>query len=140
QVSVVAMDKTGTLTTGELQVAGVESFPPGREDEIAQLACSFERLSTHPLARAITRYGKKRGLPPVEVQGLESVAGAGLRGAVGGVAVQLGRRSWMLDLTLPLDLPAVPPPEPGFSEVWVVTSGLAGRLLLRDDLRPAARK
>ncbi|PYM14991.1 MAG: heavy metal translocating P-type ATPase, partial [Verrucomicrobia bacterium] len=54
EVNVVAMDKTGTLTTGELKVERVESFPPGREQEAARLAYSLERLSTHPLARAIT--------------------------------------------------------------------------------------
>src|SRR5439155_281970 len=50
-ISVVALDKTGTLTTGELRVEKVESFPSGREQEVAQLAYSLERLSTHPLAR-----------------------------------------------------------------------------------------
>src|SRR5713226_2157012 len=57
EVNVVALDKTGTLTTGELRVERVESFPPGRETEVAQLSYSLERLSTHPLARAITRHG-----------------------------------------------------------------------------------
>src|SRR5215469_11602423 len=61
-VDTVALDKTGTLTTGELKVERVESFPPGREDEVARLAYSLEKLSTHPLARAITRYGKQQGL------------------------------------------------------------------------------
>ena len=60
EVNVVALDKTGTLTTGELRVEKIESFPPGRENEIARLAYSLEKLSTHPLARAITRYGKQQ--------------------------------------------------------------------------------
>src|SRR5207245_2138555 len=60
EVNVVALDKTGTLTTGELRVERVESFPPGRETEVAQLSYSLERLSTHPLARAITRHGKQQ--------------------------------------------------------------------------------
>src|SRR5947199_9524155 len=50
EADVVALDKTGTLTTGELRVETIESFPPGREDEIARLAYSLEKLSTHPLA------------------------------------------------------------------------------------------
>src|SRR5204862_3145536 len=54
QVDVVAMDKTGTLTTGELKVEKIDSFPPGRELQVAQLACSLEQYSAHPLARAIT--------------------------------------------------------------------------------------
>src|SRR5476649_2358563 len=62
EINIVALDKTGTLTTGELRVEQVESFPPGRENEIAQLAFSLEKLSTHPLARAITRHGKQQNL------------------------------------------------------------------------------
>ena len=48
-INTVALDKTGTLTTGELGIETVESFPPGREPEVARLAFSLERLSTHPL-------------------------------------------------------------------------------------------
>src|SRR2546422_2859074 len=54
-VNTVALDKTGTLTTGELRVERVESIPPGNEAAGGQVAYSLERLSTHPLARAITR-------------------------------------------------------------------------------------
>ena len=71
-VNVVALDKTGTLTTGELRVEKVESFPPGRESEIAQLAYSLERLSTHPLARAITRYGKQQRLAADRIRSISS--------------------------------------------------------------------
>ena len=94
EIDIVAMDKTGTLTTGDLRVETVESFPPGREALVAQLAYSLDRHSTHPLARAITRYGKRKGLEPLEASDFESVAGMGLRGKVGGREVHLGRRTW----------------------------------------------
>ena len=138
-VRVVAMDKTGTLTTGELQVARVESFPPGHEEEVARLSFSLDRFSTHPLARAITRHGKQRGLAWAEVAGLESVPGAGLRGRIGERLVRLGKHSW-IESEIPAEsLPPAPAVEAGFSEVWLATDGLSGRLLLRDDVRPAAR-
>ena len=89
-VDTVALDKTGTLTTGELRVETVESFPPGRETEMAQLAYSLERLSTHPLARAITRYGKQQRLQPLEFDHFESVTGQGLRGRLDGDECLLG--------------------------------------------------
>src|SRR5207237_10509652 len=72
-VTTVALDKTGTLTTGELRVESVESFPPGREAKVAQLACSLERLSAHPLARAIGRYGKNQQLPLLDLDQFESI-------------------------------------------------------------------
>ena len=94
-VNTVALDKTGTLTTGELRVETVESFPPGRETEVAQLAFSLERLSTHPLARAITRHGKQQGLQPLELADFESITGQGLRARRNGDDCLLGRREWL---------------------------------------------
>jgi Cd2+/Zn2+-exporting ATPase len=95
-VTVVALDKTGTLTTGELRVEKVESFPPGRETEIAQLAYSLDRLSTHPLARAVTRHGKQQGFSPVEFAHFESVTGQGVRGKCERGGFSLGRREWVM--------------------------------------------
>src|ERR1017187_4837563 len=96
-VNTVALDKTGTLTTGELRVEIVESFPPGRETEVAQLAFSLERLSTHPLARAITRHGKQQGLQPLELTDFESITGQGLRARRNGDTCLLGRREWLAE-------------------------------------------
>ena len=76
-ITTVALDKTGTLTTGELRVEKVESFPAGQETEVARVAYSLERLSAHPLARAITRYGKQQGLESVDFHSFESVTGKG---------------------------------------------------------------
>jgi len=139
EINVVALDKTGTLTTGELKVERVESFPAGNESEIAQLAYSLERLSTHPLARAITRYGKQQGLVPVELSGFESVTGLGLKAQHGAHAVLLGRREWFAQGPQAKIIAEVPPTEAGLSEVWLARDGLVGRVLLRDDIRPQAR-
>jgi Zn2+/Cd2+-exporting ATPase len=135
-VNVVALDKTGTLTTGELQVERVESFPPGREVEVATLACAMERLSTHPLARAITRHGKQHALPPLALDHFESITGLGLRAQLGAKTCWLGRRELVLSKLPRGTHPDVPAPDAGHSEVWVSDGDLLGRILLRDDLRP----
>src|SRR5262249_29024924 len=95
EASLVALDKTGTLTTGELRVERVESFPPGRERTVAELAYSLERLSNHPLARAVTRYGKKQRLQPVEFDHFESITGQGLQGRRGDKTCLVGKREWL---------------------------------------------
>jgi Cd2+/Zn2+-exporting ATPase len=138
-VTTVALDKTGTLTTGELRVETVESFPPGREPEVAQLAFSLERLSTHPLARAITRHGKQQGLQPLELAHFESITGQGLRARRNGDTCLLGRREWFAQGPHAAAIAQVPATDPGFSEIWLVEGGLLGRLILRDDIRPQAR-
>lgn len=140
EVDVVAMDKTGTLTTGDLRVERVESFPPGREAEVARLAFSLERLSTHPLARAVTRHGKQLGLEALELDQFESVPGLGIQAVWQGRPVALGRREWIAAqfAGAPDSGPAAAA-DASRSEVWLGTRDLRGRLLFRDDLRPQAR-
>ncbi len=136
-VNAVCLDKTGTLTTGELRVEKVESFPPGREKEIAQLAYSLEKLSTHPLARAITRYGKQQGLAVLEFSQFESVTGQGLKARHGGQPVYLGKGEWIQSHGLAMAM-AISTDVPGTSEVWVAEGETLGRITLRDDIRPQA--
>jgi Cd2+/Zn2+-exporting ATPase len=133
--TVAVMDKTGTITTGELKVEKIESFPSGKEAEIASLAFSLESYSTHPLARAIVNYGKKCGVPALPIEQFESTPGAGVQGLVNGVAVRLGKREWVQARSSASDRL-----EPGFSEVWVTTKELKGRIVMRDDVREKAKE
>ena len=136
EVNVVALDKTGTLTTGELRVEKVESFPSGRENEIARLAYSLEKLSTHPLARAITRHGKKQQLELVALEQFESVTGQGLHARRNGGECRLGRRDWLAQGRHADAIARVTATEAGFSEIWIEENDLLGRVVLRDDIRP----
>jgi Cd2+/Zn2+-exporting ATPase len=138
-VTTVALDKTGTLTTGDLRVESVESFPPGSEAEVARLAFSLERLSTHPLARALTRYGKQHGLEPAELHEFESVTGQGLRARHQGEPVLLGKRDWLASGPRVARMEGIPIAGSGCSEIWVAKGDLLGRLVLRDDIRSQSR-
>jgi Cd2+/Zn2+-exporting ATPase len=138
-VDTVALDKTGTLTTGELRIETIASFPAGREAEIAQIAYSLERLSTHPLARAICRYGKQHGIEALECERFESVTGQGLKAVWKDSEVLLGRRDWLAQRQQSEMLTSVPMTEAGFSEIWLAGKNLLGRIVLRDDIRPQAK-
>ena len=109
----------------------------GREDEVAQLAYSMERLSNHPLARAINRYGKREQLPVLHLDRFESVTGMGIQADLDGHPCRLGRREW-LEGEFPEGLEVESASEPGISEVWLVRDGLVGRVTLRDDIRSEA--
>jgi Cd2+/Zn2+-exporting ATPase len=139
EVKVVAMDKTGTLTTGDLRVETVESYPPGREEEVLRLASSIDRHSNHPLARAIVRHAKQRGVASVEVTDLEQASGAGLRAQYEGRALRLGRRAWAQDAAHESCAAVPPPADIGVSEVWLNGGDFCGRVLLRDNLRLESR-
>lgn len=135
EVDMVALDKTGTLTTGELEVVRVESFPKGREEEIAEIAYGIEIQSTHPIARAIVRYGKERGIKRLEVSNFKSLVGKGVQGDYGGDRCVLGRRGLLESGPLKDWIKDVPSVGEEYSEVWVVSEGLIGRLLLKDTIR-----
>lgn len=139
QISVVAMDKTGTLTSGELRVEGVESFPAGRESEVLELAATLDRHSTHPLARAIVRHAKRQGIEPRELEGVSAAFGAGVTAQIDGGEVRLGKRAWAQPPGHDSCKAVAAPESIGLSEVWLSTPDLCGRILLRDDVRPEAR-
>jgi Cd2+/Zn2+-exporting ATPase len=138
EINVVALDKTGTLTTGELRVEKVESFPPGQENEIARLAYSLEKLSTHPLARAITRHGKQNQIEPLALDHFESVTGQGLLAKRDGKNCLLGRREWLAQGGHATVISQIPVADAGFFEIWLAEGDLLGRIILRDDIRPQA--
>lgn len=139
-VTTVALDKTGTLTTGELVVDRVESFPPGREDRVLAVAFALESRSQHPIARAIVAHGRRVGLRPEAVEDFESLTGRGLRGQVGAAQALLGRRELLEKGPLHDWIRTVKAPGPEFTEVWILHDDLIGRILLRDDLRPESRQ
>jgi Cd2+/Zn2+-exporting ATPase len=134
-VTVVALDKTGTLTTGELAVVRCESYPVGREREILQLAYTLEAKSHHPIARAIVRHAKNEGVSELAVEEFESITGQGLRGRVGGATLMLGRREMLEKGPLADWSRQLPPAAAEFSEVWVIGRDVVGRLLLKDQIR-----
>src|SRR5262249_49542061 len=90
--------------------------------------------------RAITRYGKQRGLVPIEFDQFESVTGHGLRGRLNGVECLLGKRDWLAGDNRPALLCQNGPKQAGVSEIWLSHDGLVGRIVLRDDVRPQARQ
>jgi Cd2+/Zn2+-exporting ATPase len=135
----VALDKTGTLTTGELEVVGVESLPAGGGDELAAIAAALGHHSAHPVSRAIVKtFAAADGRPPL-VENFRSVTGLGVSGrvTVGGQTreVKLGRRALFTDSGW---LQHFPEPEVGVTETLIDAGGLRGRILLRDTVRDAS--
>lgn len=138
-VDTVALDKTGTLTSGELRVGKIESFPCGREDEVLAIALTLERHSTHPIARAIVAHAEAEGVKFRELDEFRSMSGKGVRGRVGAELSYLGRRELMERGELGGWMATVPEPPLEYTEVWVVRKDLLGRLLLKDEVRKESR-
>ena len=134
KVDVVALDKTGTLTAGELQLVRAEVFA-GTEAELRAVAYNLARFSDHPLSRAIKRVGQAEKLPLLEPEDFESLPGRGLRAMLSDKEYALGRRE-LAGNSMPVG--ATPAEVEDAAEVWVGGPALAGRLIFRDEPRPAA--
>ena len=135
EVDVVALDKTGTLTTGEMEVDRIESFPPGREEEALALAYSLESHGSHPIGRAIKKHAKHRGVEKREIEDFEAMSGQGVQGRDGDALCVLGRRELLEAGPLADWIREVPEPEQEFVENWIFKGDLIARILLKDQIR-----
>lgn len=84
KTEIVALDKTGTITSGEPRVTDVVTADGIQEEQLLQAAFSLEQKSEHPLAKAIVVLGKERNLEPQETSEFSAVPGNGLTGTVNG--------------------------------------------------------
>ncbi len=88
KIDTIALDKTGTLTTGMMSVHHVTI--EGDEGRVLQLVASLENSSEHPLGRSIVTYARKQGLSTLPVSDFNSTAGQGVSGVVDGAIVLAG--------------------------------------------------
>lgn len=130
-VTAVAMDKTGTLTKGQLQVAAVEA-QGFAEEQVLEYAALTEWYSDHPIALAIKRaYGEELEQQPEQS---EEIAGKGMVARLQGKRIAVGNAQLM-----ELEGAAYAPYEGGGSAVYVSVDGVyAGRILVKDQLRAEA--
>ena len=84
RVRVVALDKTGTITSGQPRVTDVLPAPGVTEAELLSLAYSLEKRSEHPLARAVVERAEALGLSAREVADFTALPGNGLSAALDG--------------------------------------------------------
>ncbi|MBF0214791.1 MAG: cadmium-translocating P-type ATPase, partial [Magnetococcales bacterium] len=95
----IAMDKTGTLTHGRLEMTDFVILGERNRDQILRLAASLEAHSEHPVAAAITTaWGKER--PLLHVRHFEALSGRGARGTIAGEIHHIGNHRLLEELGL----------------------------------------
>lgn len=83
-LAVVALDKTGTITKGELKVSNVTPMAGHDERELLEIAVALEHRSTHPLALAILNYAAELSISAQPADNLQNLPGKGAEGMVFG--------------------------------------------------------
>ena len=84
KISVVALDKTGTITSGEPKVTDVIPVGGISKEELLRVSFSLEQKSEHPLAKAILEYGESHQIERMEITEFLAVPGNGLLGILNG--------------------------------------------------------
>ena len=144
RLDALAMDKTGTLTEGEPEVAALHPLNGTGEGALLEVAAALEARASHPLARAILKRAEAEGIAPRPVDESRTVPGRGIEGRLGGREVWLGSDRFAAEKGLAEALPEalVAGIEKAGSTLVVVGEGarLLGLLQLRDRIRPEARQ
>jgi len=143
-VTTVVLDKTGTVTEGMPDVTDVLPAPgaPRGADELLRLVASLEGSSEHPLADALVRKARHRGLALAPVEGFQSITGLGAVGVVEGSFVAVGNEKLMHEYAAdvaPLQADAERLAGEGKTPVYAAVDGaLAGLLAVADPIKPSS--
>ncbi len=90
KVQVIALDKTGTITSGEPEVTDIIPAQGISREELLKAACALEQKSEHPLAKAVLKRAKELGLSGPEVTDFLALPGNGLSAVLDGAALAGG--------------------------------------------------
>jgi Cd2+/Zn2+-exporting ATPase len=101
-LKVMALDKTGTLTTGRPEVAGVVPAAGYSQDRVLEIAAAIENRSQHPLAGAILRYARKNNINVPEGDDFSSFTGKGAGVNIGGEKYYIGNSRLFEEIGVPL--------------------------------------
>nr|WP_314265191.1 heavy metal translocating P-type ATPase [uncultured Moellerella sp.] len=146
-VSIVALDKTGTLTKGRPELTDLVPAEGFEYNEVLALVAAIETRSEHPIAEAIVAAAKQQGLTLEAVEGFDAVPGFGVSAKVAGRSISVGADRFMTQLGLDVAsfLPAAQRlGEQGKSPLYAAIDGrLAAVIAVADPIKettPAAIK
>jgi len=140
RVNVMLLDKTGTVTTGKVQLRSITSAPDLSDTDVINRAAPIEQFSEHPLAKAIAAQPHVS----VTVTDFQNFPGLGAKGHLGVDEVVIGRPSWVLAQTAQSEPQwfrvAVDEAQRfGLAQVAVANAGkLIGLITLSDTVRPTS--
>jgi P-type Cu+ transporter len=144
-VDTVVLDKTGTVTTGQMTVTGVRPAAGTSRSELLRYAGSVEQASEHAVAAAVTAAARAGHVPLAEADDFAALSGLGARGVVSGHEVIVGRDKLFRDrgITIPVGLAgwSAAQERAGCTTILVSWDGaIRGALAVTDTIKPSAAR
>jgi Zn2+/Cd2+-exporting ATPase len=126
-VRAMAFDKTGTMTTGQLRVGEIRKLRGLSDGDVIATAAALESQSEHPIAAAILKEARRRGITFEAARDVRALPGLGVEGSINGVSVVCGTPRLLRErglLTTDLSKAAALIAEQGASPVLVARDGI----------------
>lgn len=140
KVTKITFDKTGTLTFGNLEVSKIQTFGTYTEEEIFVLASGAEKLSEHPIGKAVVKsYQKKYGTNLPSADDFSMIPGKGVLATVNGKKILAGNKALLAENGIDLKSLEDNTEENGTVIYVAVEKELAGILILSDTVRPDSK-
>jgi len=138
-IDTVVLDKTGTVTTGQMTVTGVLAIPGVSRADLLRFAGSVEQASEHAVAAAVTALATAEAAPLRAADGFRALPGLGARGTVGGHEVTVGRATLFTAVPAAVAAWCQEQEQAGCTTVLVSwDTEVRGAVAVRDTVKPSA--
>ncbi len=143
KTKIVVLDKTGTVTLGEMKLVSLVPAEGVKKERLLTVAAALENESQHPIAKAVLQRAEEEGIFLPEVKAFETMAGFGVRGEIEGKKALVGKEEWIRE---ECEIPAFALAEAknlagqGKTVMHVLSQGeYLGLLAVSDEIKPTSR-
>ena len=141
KLSVLALDKTGTLTEGKPAITSLRPSAASSVGELLRIAASLAQHSTHPLSGAIMEHAQAQATMPLPITDFEEATGSGLRAKLDGIPYLLGSPAFITQQGITVDDGSILALQKQGKTVIAVAHGqvLLGYIAFADKIRPSSQ-
>ncbi len=144
KTAVAALDKTGTITTGDPVVTDILPAPGANEDTLLAAACAAESRSEHPLAKAILKYGEEKAVSIPQISDFHAIPGKGLTATAEGATLTAGNLDFIktaATVSPDMEKAAAALSEEGKTPLFFARNGeFLGVIAVADVIKPDAKE
>ena len=99
KTDIIALDKTGTITTGQMKVTDLIPSNDSSEAELLSVAYALEEKSEHPISKAVTEYAKEKETALLNTEDFKAISGKGLTATLKGISIYAGNQKYIESVT-----------------------------------------
>jgi Cu+-exporting ATPase len=142
KLSVLIVDKTGTLTTGKPSVTDILASAPKEQARLLQIAASLAQGSTHPLSRALLNYAHSQNIALLPAASYQELSGSGISAAIEGNTYLLGSPAFIASKNITLQEATITALQQQGKSIIAIASNTAllGIIAMADTLRDSSSR